>query len=202
MLDEAIRTALDQDLPADRFGPSLAKLYAQRRVALQSAGTGSIAVECQVPCRVFINEHAVETQTDGLVLGEYRVWIEATEQEYRHYSTSVALVEPGQTATLEYDKPPEPPKSPELPPQQPQHKRLLPLGAEAAMLVVGSGVAVLGTVLATTNLDSRPMLIGGATAAALGGVALIAGAVTLGIDEVRDGKDRARRLSLVWTIKF
>ncbi len=203
VLDEAIRTAMGEDLPADRFGPSLAKLYADRRRALEQAGKASIEIECQVPCRVFVNERAAGPHIDDLVLGTYRVWVEASSTPLADEAatrTNVNLTEPGQTASIELDKPKPSESRRTLDPVT--TKRIMPMPAEAALITLGAGASLIGALLIGIGGDQRPQLITGSTMLGVGGAMLLAGSVTLGIDEVREANQRDRRLSLVWTMKF
>ena len=201
-IDEAIRTSMGQDLPADRFGPSLAALYAERRAALDQLGKATIEVDCHVPCSVFIDEHATSPRTEGLSLGTYRVWVEATDAALGSTSSesAVALTEAGQIATIEFGRPIAT-NSPGKLDGRPRERIMTP-EAEAALMTLGVGAAMVGALLVGFNADHRPQLIAGSTLLGVGGAMLLTGTVTLAIDEVREGRDRGRRLSLVWTMKF
>lgn len=225
VVDEAIRSA-DAEVPAGNFGPKFANFHAKRREALEGWGTGSITVECSVPCRVLLDEHAAEPSNAGLFFGEYRVWVVAEDPSALADATPlqqrVTIDIDGEVETIRYAPAakPEPERPPPPPPPPPAPKRLLPRWAEIVGLVAGVGLIATGGALLSADgkcigsggLDPRddaqqcPQLWestpGGAATLALGAALAITGGVMLGIDEVRvDGK-RSTRATLSWTIRF
>ncbi len=214
VMDEAIRTSRGDPLPTEEFGPGLAAMHREREGVLSKAGSGTIEVDCKQPCRVYINERPTDPHTEGLVLGRYRVWVESSDGSARPLQTSVALDTPGQTMTVVFGELPDEPV-PEGPPAKP--KRIMPRGAEVALLVIG--VAAIGTGAALWAIDERcpngladprttpcPQVYvtktAGITTLALGGALGLLGGITLGVDEVRVGKQRAAQVALGWTLRF
>jgi hypothetical protein len=216
VMDEAIRTSRGDPLPTEEFGPGLAAMHREREGVLSKAGSGTIEVDCKQPCRVYINERPTDPHTAGLVLGRYRVWVESSDGSTRPLQTSVALDTPGQTMTVVFGEPPDEPV-PDEPEPKTKTERIMPRGAEVALLVIG--VAAIGTGAALWAIDERcpngladprttpcPQVYvtktAGITTLALGGALGLLGGITLGVDEVRVGKQRAAQVALGWTLRF
>lgn len=227
VVDEAIRSAGDGEVPAGNFGPKFASFHNKRREALVGWGSGSIAVECSVPCRVIIDEHAAEPTSAGLLFGEYRVWVFAEDPaalaDGSPLRQRVTIDIDGEVETIRYEpaaKPPEHEPEPPPRPPPPPPKRLLPRWAEIVGLVAGVGLIATGGALlsadgkciANGGLDPRddaqqcPQLWestpGGAATLALGAALALTGGVMLGIDEVRVNGNRSTRATISWTIRF
>lgn len=166
-IDEAIRTAQGgEPLPVAGFGPALAKLVAARETALGELGSAELEITCHVSCRVFINEHSSSELTRVLLLGRYRVWIEARDGGVEPLRTTVELDARGQTVELAFGQPPEPEpeptpvetpvEAPVEPPDaakpidtepDPPFRRMLPRWAELSALGAGVALAVVGGVI-------------------------------------------------------
>ncbi len=215
VMDEAIRTSRGDPLPVDDFGPGLTALFRERASVLERAGTGTIDVECKQPCRVYINERPAAPRTDSLVLGRYRVWVEANDDTARPLQTTITLTQADQVAALSFGTTPivEEPVDPK--PAKP--KRIMPRGAEIAVLVVGIAAIGVGASLWAINdrcsnglADPRtnacPTVYttqtAGIVALAAGGAVGLLGGITLAVDEVRIGKQRSQQVALTWTLRF
>ena len=75
VMDVAIRAAMGASLPAESFGPSLLALYEQRLAALEQGGYASLVVNCELPCRVFVEQRELD-ELPPLLLGSYAVWVQ------------------------------------------------------------------------------------------------------------------------------
>jgi hypothetical protein len=212
-MDEAIRTSRGDPLPTSEFGPGLGALHRERASVLAKAGTGTIDIDCNQPCRVYINERPAEARSEGLVLGRYRVWVESTDGSVRAVQSSITLAQPDQVAGLSFGAEP----IVDDPPVTKPTKRIMPRGAEIAVLVVG--VAAIGVGGSLLGIDQRcpagladprttdcPLVyetkIAGIATIAAGGALGLLGGITLAIDEVRVGKQRGQQVALTWTLRF
>lgn len=229
ILDEAIRAAGDAEIPARSFGPKLADFHAARLGALEEQGSGAIAIECAVACRVLIDEREVDDSgATDLHFGSYRVWIASEDPEQveglaiERYEVSIDV--DGEVETLRYDPAriviEEPEPIPEPPPPKPAPKRLLPRWAEVVGLVAGAGLIITGGALLSSDgkcigagsldpmLDAQqcPELwestAGGAASLALGAALAVTGGVMLVVDEVRVNGHEGKRAMLTWTLRF
>ncbi|PRP92182.1 hypothetical protein ENSA5_51310 [Enhygromyxa salina] len=211
-MDDAIRTSRGDPLPTKQFGPGLTALHKERAGALAKQASGTIEVECRIPCRVYINERPTQPQTDGLVPGTYRVWIEANDRSQPDVQTSVEIGE-GLVAPIEFGIAPEPP--PELPPKKP--KRIMPRWAEVVLMTAGAAAVGTGAALWAidgtcpngvdpTDTDACPQVYitktAGIATLAIGGAALLSGTIMLTVDEVRAGSDRGSEVALTWRVQF
>jgi hypothetical protein len=198
VMDEILRSTTGEALPVDEFGPSLATLHAERRAALERAGTASIAVRCHSPCRVYVNERAAGQRVDGLYLGLYRVWVEPERGDAdKVHSERIKLFERDQTLTVQFES------YEQTPSQGPRRERIMPRGAQIALLAAGCTVITIGGLVLGLDDDvGRDDKIAGATLTGLGGAALLLGGVSLSIDEVRLGKTHGRQAMLVWRMQF
>jgi hypothetical protein len=214
VMDEAIRTARGDKLPTSRFGPGLDALYREREGVLRKQGSGTIAVDCKVPCRVYVNERPTDARTEGLVLGEYRVWIEAREGDETPVQTKARIDKPDQVVALEFGVAPVVDDGPKRRDPKP---RMLPRWAEIVTVV--AGVAVIGVGASLWAIDERcPNLddpltepqcprtyatkTAGIATVAVGGALLLTGGVLLTVDEVRVGRQRGQQIALTWTLRF
>jgi hypothetical protein len=214
-MDDAIRTARGDPLPIKQFGPGLAALHKERAGALAKQGVGTIAVQCQIPCRVFINERPTQASTEGLVHGRYRVWIEANDASQADVRTIVEL-QPDQTATIEFGIKPQVPDGPNDNPK-PKFDRVMPRWAEvvlmsAGAIAIGTGAALWAIAGSCpdgadpNDVEACPLVYitkpAGIATVVAGSAVFLSGAITLSIDEVRVGQQRGSEVALVWTTRF
>lgn len=223
-MDDAIRTARGDPLPTKQFGPGLAALHKERAGALAKLGSGTIAVQCNIPCRVYINERPTKARTDALVLGSYRVWIEASDGSQPELQTLVEI-EADHTAAIEFGIKPQVPDGPNDNPK-PTFKRIMPRWAEVVLM--SAGAIAIGTGAALWAIDDTcpsgadpadeankvvcPQLYitktAGIITLAAGGAAFLTGTITLSVDEVRLKRQQSKEdpsgtaVSLVWTTRF
>jgi hypothetical protein len=224
VMDQVIRTARGRDLPIRRFGPTLVGFHDARRALLDQRGTAAIQVHCRTDCRVVIDAQQATPDSGPLYLGPHRVWIMASDGSVPDVRHDIDLDEAGATTVLEY--PAEQPPSCEVdptpvvvaPPPPPPPSRLLPRWAEIGVTAIGLGAVVAGGVMLgldghcpkgldpVADAQSCPKLyegtVPGLVAIGLGSVFVVAGAVTLSIDEVRVANQRGRQATLAWTMQF
>ena len=214
VMDEAIRTARGDPLPAANFGPGLAALHGERQGVLDKQGHGALDIECKIACRVIINERPTDPTTDDLLLGSYRVWVEARDGSQAPVMTTIELEHDGQVASLDYGRVVD--DNPDVPPKR-GSKRLMPRWAEVVLM--SAGAAAIGTGAALWAIDGRcpggadpndvdacpnvyiTKTAGIATLAA-GGAVLLTGTIMLTVDEVRVNKRRGNQVALTWTLRF
>lgn len=228
-LDEAIRSAQGQALPIRAYGPQLTQLYRERRAALEELGRATLAVECEVPCEVVINELRSSERERELYLGVYRVWLRAEggdgEWSYREVELSTADAR----QVIEFSAPtPKPPveagpavldlKPVDLPAQG---SRRLPRAAEITGAALGVGLLVLGASLLSFDgkcerskqrpeAGTTPEQCGdiyessaaGGSLLGIGAGLLVVSGVMLAVDEVRVGRARGRQVMLKASLKF
>lgn len=212
VMDEVIRTSRGDPLPTDEFGPGLVALHRERARVLAQAGTATIEVDCKQPCRVYINERPTDPHTEALVLGRYRVWVESSDGSERPLQSTITLGQAEQIAALSFgtvvvedDPAPKP------------FKRIMPRGAEIAILfagvaAIGVGAGLLGindrcpSGLANPQTTACPQVYvtqtAGIVTLAAGGAIGLLGGITLAVDEVRLGKQRSQQVALTWTLRF
>jgi hypothetical protein len=224
VMDEAIRTARGQALPVREYGPKVNQLYKDRKEALVQAGLATITVDCEVPCKIVINERLLPEQSENLYLGTYRVWVKATTGDAPWKFHAVDLTNADIVATITYIDP-TPPSRPEpvsIPDSSPKaQKRMLPRGAELAGIAAGVGLVIVGAVMLsfdgkcsndkqldpdTATDDTCPYIrettpAGGALVGVGAGLLVVSG-VMLSIDEVRIGHERGRQLMVGMSLRF
>lgn len=151
-IQEALRCSLGTPLPVAQFGPQLRQLYESELTAMQSR-SGVILIECETPCRVYVNENLVPDRIEGVPDGIYRVYAESVDgslppkyEELRVYPGVTTLVRYGRHRRApapvfnpldlpsEVDRP--------LPPLPPLHEPLdrkhrAPLAIGATLLAAG-----------------------------------------------------------------
>jgi hypothetical protein len=217
VMDEAIRTARGDPLPTKNFGPGLAALHRERAGVLAKHGTGSIEVDCRSPCRVFINERPTQARTDGLVPGNYRVWIEATDGSAPDVQLKAEVEHEGQVVHFDFGRAPVLDDDPPVAGPSKPRGRVLPRWAD--ILLVSAGAAAIGTGAALWAIDGScpggadpedvvacPRVYitrtAGIVTVAAGSALLLGGTIVLTVDEVRAGRQRGTQASLVWTFRF
>lgn len=215
-MDEAIRSSRGE-LVVDGFGPGLAALHRERQQALVDGESGRLNVDCQVPCRVFVNEVELEQTSATLFHGSYRVHIEAGEDgpapvdEVLDVTGDVALEWPEAAAMPEPE-----PLSPQDAPAS-RGRRILPRWSEAVL--IAAGAVAVGVGAALLAIDGKcpggvdPMDVEncpevymsktpGIASLAAGGAVLVVGGVLLTVDEVRVGRARGRTVQLGLRMRF
>jgi hypothetical protein len=223
VMDQVLRSAYGRTLPIKSFGPTLVEFHDQRRALLEQQGTAAIQVQCRVSCRVVIDAQPATADSGPLYLGTHRLFIEAVDGSVADVDLAIELGEAGATEVIHY--PAEEPTCDQVapvvaPPQPPPPppKRILPRWAEITVAAIGVGAAVAGGVM--LGLDGKcpggrdpvadaqqcPTLyegtVPGLVAIGIGSALLIAGTVTLSVDEVRIGKERGRQAMLTWQMRF
>jgi hypothetical protein len=146
-MDAAIRTARDQALPAEAYGPQVDQLYRERKAALEAAGTATIAITCLVACEIVIEQRLLPDQSETLLLGTYSVWINATEADVKPMSRSIVLDEAGATIDVVFGKRESPQVEPT--PGRPYVHMTMPLDVGGATLSHRGG-----KVICTSPCDS------------------------------------------------
>jgi hypothetical protein len=220
IMDEAIRLVRGGELPVEQFGPTLARFHTDRREALAKLGQGRLEIRCTSPCEVFVDEQRLELdaerRSDALPFGSYRVWIQAGDGEPLPERHLVEIDVDGEIETLAYplvaprvDAQPEPPQ---------RHDRIMPRWAELGLLGVGVGLVAGGAALLAfdgrcpggrdpvADAAACPKIyestVGGLTTLGLGAALALSGGITLGIDEVRIGRERSTRAMLGYAFRF
>jgi hypothetical protein len=203
IVDEAIRSAMGDDVPIDEFGPSLAKLYAERHAILLDGGKASLDIACAVPCRAFLDEHEIGLSIADLPLGVYRLWIEGAEGPGASQTlTEVVRLEiDGERVERVFDPNVMRVVEDDANSTSESKPRLLPRGVEAVLVAVGIGMAGAGTLMMAIRPHESDFIAGGVLFG-VGAGALVAGSVALGIDEIRLGNQRGRRAMVAWTLRF
>jgi hypothetical protein len=205
VMDEAIREAMGDPVPAGSFGPSLEELYTQRLAALEASGRASLVVNCGMDCKVYVNERDLGPEPPPLLLGTYRVWIEDSTGKRSTLRAPLELNEAGQVYPIEFApirRPPAPPPPP------PPPTRIMPRWGEIALIVVGVGLTTTGAVLIGLDGSGRgeigtyETLPGGVVATVVGVATLLPGVITLSIDERRMAGKTGRQATLNWTMRF
>ena len=206
VMDEVVREAMGDVVPAADFGPSLEEFYTERLKALEQEGVASLVVKCGMPCTVHVDERDVGPEPPPLLLGTYRVWIEDTTGERPTIREQVELNEVGQVHEIEFAPIPVPVKAP---PPPPPPERILPRWAEITLTAVGVGLTTTGAVLvgldgSETGSSGKPLntVNGGAICLAFGVAALLPGVITLSVDERRLAGKAGRQAMVNWTMQF
>ncbi|KIG18237.1 hypothetical protein DB30_01346 [Enhygromyxa salina] len=200
-MDETIREAMGDEVNAGMFGPSLSDLYQQRMAALDERGRATLVVTCARPCRVYINETAAAPdEPPSLPLGSYRVWIEDATEDLPRRRVLVNLSEAEQVYEVDYAPLPVP-EAPAKP--EPKPDRIMPRGAELALIVLGAGLTATGAVLVAGNkhLQVGPM-IGGVLGLAVGAGMLTSGSIALTVDERKLARGTSHQATLSWNMRF
>ncbi|PRQ02361.1 hypothetical protein ENSA5_23780 [Enhygromyxa salina] len=196
VIDEAIRTAHGQELAAAVMGPTLEDLYHERLAALELAGRARLRVRCSIPCRVYVDERETPLLSGPLYLGPYRVWVTDASGVRPPLREPVMLRSAGEVVEIHYQPPAPRPYGgvDRSPPEQREMRRMLPRGAEIAMVALGVGLAGVGGWL----LSGRDFDIEGAAVIGAGGLSFTIGGVLLIVDEnrvARGGASPARSRS-------
>lgn len=204
--------------PVKNYGPTIQSLYDERRKVLAGYGTSNIEINCVVPCRVYVQERLVSQSLDSLLLGDYRVVVEAVDGSIPPLRAQILLSEPGQTGHLTYGTAPLQIDEPGRQEDPPVERRMIPRWVAISGVALGVGLAVTGGVLLAyhdkcpggldpvTDADECPRLYNnlasGVATAAAGGVALLGFGVVLAVDEARGNRARDLTTMLTWSIPF
>lgn len=209
-MDEAIRQAHGDPLPASNYGPGLGDLYEQRLAAMNEQGTAQFEVHCTVRCRVYIDGHETPIFSGPIHLGKHQVWVEDTLGQHPPLRSDEHLSEPGETREISYGptikpRPPTPPQKP-LPRVAPKWVGVTLITFGVAMLIGGSSVlGAYGTCAVPTpdacqkNFNTLPLagvLLG------LGGAGLGIGSVLVGVDRQRSAHNDALQVTIGWRAQF
>lgn len=207
-MDEIIRQAHGDALPAASYGPGLAALHRERLDAMNEQGTAEIEVICMVRCRVYIDGHEEPILSGPLHLGSHHVWIEDVSGVQPSVRSVEMLSVAGETRKLTFGRAPEPPPGPPSPPA----RRLAPLWAEITLVAVGAALIIGGGTalalhqpcapllpLSCDGFDARPL---GVALMGVGGVSLGAGSVLLSVERPRGLADESVQASIGWQMRF
>ncbi|PRQ02362.1 hypothetical protein ENSA5_23790 [Enhygromyxa salina] len=201
VMDEALREAMGETLPAADFGPSLEDLYAERLAALEALGRASLVVRCELPCKIYVNENEVGPELPPLLRGTYRVWVESPSGQRPAVRELVELSEPDASYEVEFAPIVKQPAVVEEPPKP--VGRLLPRWSEIALTLVGTGLTTTGAVLMGLDHKDNFQTMGvGAATLVVGATVLTVGVVTLSVDERRVARGASRQAMISWTTKF
>lgn len=204
IMDEVIRSSMGEPLPIEQMSPSLLSLHDERMAALGGMGTAAIDVRCDIPCRIYIDEHVAEAHTEGLYLGVYRIWVEPADGEstVEPVIEQLSLSEANTTAHVQFPADMEHIPQAPAPVKQPP-RRIMPAGAEAGMIAGGLALAAAGVLMVSINPGDNPVQTGvGGLLTGLGGASMLTGGIALGIDEVRLGEQRGRQAVISWRMRF
>jgi len=231
-MDEALRAAGNDPLPAEAYGPTLAQVHAGRRAALIGAGRGALIVECATPCRVYLDERPAPAHARGLLLGPYRLHVEATDPAVPPLHQEILVGQADQEVHISFPasataEGPSQGDAPAIESRPTKRRRIAPRWFEA--LAVAGGAAAMGAGGALLVLDDRcvgdptfePSAMapgtcadifntrtGGFVALGAGAFFFVGGLVTLAVDESRVRRSGVRvdasksALSLGYTLRF
>lgn len=163
-IDATLEALGGRSLDVAALGPSLGALVEERAAALAARGVARLRIECSVACRVLIDErNAGDVSEPGsarelsVPLGSHRVWVESTNpDQLEPLRTTVALDSADAVVTLRYP-------APEAPAPQVERRRDASIALPSARARIAPRWAEL-------------------TPLAVGGAAMIAGAVLWAID--------------------
>jgi hypothetical protein len=181
-LDRLLRESLGAEIPANRFGPDLNKLFKARKAALDAVGKATLTIICHSPCEVVLGTSRVQPDApvmSELYPGTHALRINSADGSIAPLAQEVDL-SAGAAVVVEFAKPepePEPEAVPEPEPEPvpapvieappppvvgpPPVKRILPRGIEIDGLVLGTGLIVAGGVMLAfdeqcINPDANP----------------------------------------------
>ncbi|MEM7155061.1 MAG: hypothetical protein AAF799_19590 [Myxococcota bacterium] len=200
VIDDALRAARGQAVPAKQFGPQLGALHDARMKALGGQAKATLVLDCTSPCRAWVDERPFDPESPELLPGAHRVWVESTTAGQPVVREDLDLAA-GQEATVRYEVelPPEPGSATATRADEP--RRLLPRWASVLALSLGTGLAGAGGALVaidhrcpSTLADPRSTDClnilntdsGGFALIGFGSVTAITAAVILIVDEIRD----------------
>ncbi|NVB39630.1 hypothetical protein G6O69_17440 [Pseudenhygromyxa sp. WMMC2535] len=201
--DEAVRMALGGTIPADKLGERLERLIGERRAVLEAKGSGTLRVQCEVRCEVYVDERRVFGAVPLLVEGSYRVRVVAKDGHRPPLEQEVDLEAAGDVVAIDFERVGPPP---DVSLEESAPRRAAPRWSELTMISTGVGLSLIGGVvlgfdgvcpepcesrLVFDNIESGWALFG------IGGGLWLSGVIMLVVDEVRTkrrgGKERARK---------
>ena len=188
----------------------------------------TINFDCEVPCKIVVNERRLSETTNTFFLGVYRVWVKASAADQPWEYHEVVLDTAGAAKTIVYEDPTPSPSvdpiatpSPLTPVDRPKNKRVLPRAAEIAGIVAGAGLLAAGAVLLTydgkCSNTNEPYAqaadedecgkiyestISGFSLIGIGGGLLFVSGVLLSVDVVRVGRTRGHQALVGVSLKF
>ncbi len=208
VIDEVVRTARGEAIPANSFGPRIGALYEQRSRELSFGQRAGLDIRCAVPCRVYINERSADSHEVSLPPGAYRVHVEPVDpRTATPWRTGVYVRD--HVVQLRYpqftDTPLKPPArpSPSTTVDMPR-RRMLPRWLEIAGVSVGAASVGVGAGLWAIDYTCKgpesPLCrelwdtdVVGATLVSAGVALLVSAVTTLAVDEVASKRDRTKR---------
>jgi hypothetical protein len=206
-MDEAIRQAHGDSLPAASYGPRLEALYQERLAVMNERGTAELEIDCTIRCRVYIDGHEEPIVSGPLHLGAHNVWVEDISGVYPPLRSVEVLSVAGKKHKLSYG-----PHMAPRPAAAAPGSRVAPLWVEITMLTMGVAMLVGGTTALALhqdcpepnftyckNFDGRAL---GGALIGIGGVSLGAGSVMLSVDRRRDVQNDSLQAMLVWQRRF
>jgi hypothetical protein len=198
-MDEAIRQAHGNPLPAASYGPGLEGLYQTRLAEMDKLGTAELEVNCTIRCRVYVDGHEEPIISGPLHLGSHDVWVEDVRGVHPPLRQELELSIVGETQNLSYGPKPVTPRPPPLAPVA----RLAPLGFEIGLVTIGVGMLIGGvtTLALTESADPTALAVGGLLMG-LGGVSLGVGSVMISVDRRRDVHNESLQVMLGWRAHF
>lgn len=231
-IDEAIRVSGGNVASVGNFGPSLEKLYDERRGAPELRPAGAVQVSCSGgPCRVFLDGRVIGTGTDvsstGVPLGPHVIRIEpqspGPDDPFKQQVITLRDGSPSAALTFAVPSTPEGDRPPPIATDDAGSGRKLPRWAGILGMTLGA-VAVAGGVFAIA-IDGRCPDLSDANAnsgnacrdvhnsLATGAVVLGAGVgiltgfgIAFGVGEAKDKRHAKARAatsaSLHYTIRF
>lgn len=207
-MDEAIRQAHGDPLPAASYGPGLEALYQERLALMNERGTAELEINCTIRCRVYIDGHEEPIVSGPLHLGAHHVWVEDVRGVHPPLRSVEVLSVAGETRELSYGPkliPPRPPPRPPMPRLAPRWVEVTMVTLGAAMLIGGATAIALhgackqpNTYHCAAAFDARPL---GVALMGLGGVGFGVGSVMLSVDR-RHAQNDSLQVTLGWRAQF
>ncbi|MFV8753983.1 hypothetical protein ACNOYE_25850 [Nannocystaceae bacterium ST9] len=191
------------DIDLETIGPSLRKLFEERKRALAAAPRARLRVACsEPPDSVIVDQRKVDIDMitgPGLLLtlGSHEVWIHVDGAEPAPRTIPLDAERAVTTIPCPVVESQPVPDIPDIPAPQPPTKRLAPRWVEGGLVAAGLSLATVGGVLwgidgrcrGGGSTDSCPKVfdtqIAGIATLAGGAALLITGAALLGADQAR-----------------
>lgn len=228
VMDEAIRVARGDPLPAKMFGPRLVKLYEARMSAPENRPAGQVSIKCTPACDVLINARLAgsgrHVDLMNVPLGSHRVQVHVTHDSENLFDQTIELTEDEPAFELDYqplgvDESSDGADIEPLVDGKPaaESRRLLPRWAGILGVATGAAAVIAGGVLLgfhgrcpdgsdPTAADACINVLdtqgAGIALLAVGGATLTGFGIALAIGETRDRKRRPTGAMLGYTLRF